>query len=470
MTDMKGDREAPSDKRDMVYWIFFWLGIGTLLPWNMFITVVAYWDWKFRTVEFSGGSPNTLMLEAVEETAEGSGFDEGGDDLAAGITNSTLDMSKNDLQKAWGGYLAVASMIPNVTFLILNGFFGHKFKTQPRLVVSLILVIVLFTFTAVMVQVDTDSWQSTFLMVTLASVVVINVGAAIFQGGILGVAGKFPPAYIGTVFEGQAIGGIFASGTNLVVMAMGVSPVQSAFFCFVISVVFLGSALAAYFVATRSDFYKHYLGESTEDAEGKPEDTKLLKNGGEGPKVDSKVNTLGVIKQISVYASAVFLTFFVTLGCFPAVSAQVMSTASEGDWAGKYFIPVSCFLLFNVGDYFGRFLAGKIQWPSPGKSGAWITLGMAIARIVFIPLFLICNIQRDANSVSPTLIASDTAYIIIMLLFSITNGYVGSICMISGSQVVRGEEAQSAASLMVAFLGVGLASGAFMSNLFVKLI
>ena len=44
-------------------------------------------------------------------------------------------------------------MVPNVTFLILNGFFGHRFKTQPRLLVSLVMVIVMFTFTSVMVKV-----------------------------------------------------------------------------------------------------------------------------------------------------------------------------------------------------------------------------------------------------------------------------------------------------------------------------
>ena len=151
-------------------------------------------------------------------------------------------------------------MVPNVTFLILNGLFGHKFKTQPRLVVSLVFVILMFTFTSIMVQIDTDTWQHTFLMVTLGSVVFININAAIFQGGILGIAGKFPPAYMGAVFSGQAIGGIFASGTNVVVLALGATAVQSAFFCFVLSVVFLFTALIAYAVATRTEFYQHYLG------------------------------------------------------------------------------------------------------------------------------------------------------------------------------------------------------------------
>jgi len=224
-------------------------------------------------------------------------------------------------------------------------------------------------------------------------------------------------------------------------------------------------------VATRSDFYKHYLGEGSEDSEGKPEDSKLIKNGVDGHKPEAKVDTFGVIVQISVYAAAVLITFFVTLGCFPAVTMQVKSTLDpKGSWASTYFIPVSCFLFFNVGDFFGRMLAGKIQWPRPGKMGGWLTLLMAVLRFVFVPLFLVCNIERGEDSVSSTFIESDVWYIILMLLFSITNGYVGSICMISGSQVVKSEEAQTAASLMVAFLGIGLASGAFMSNIFVKLI
>ena len=36
---------------------------------------------------------------------------------------------------------------------------------------------------------------------------------------------------------------------------------QSAFFCFLVSVVFLLTALAAYGVATRTEFYQYYVGE-----------------------------------------------------------------------------------------------------------------------------------------------------------------------------------------------------------------
>ena len=37
-----------------------------------------------------------------------------------------------------------------------------------------------------------------------------------FQGGLSGLAGKFPPSYMGAVVQGQALGGIFAAGSNVV--------------------------------------------------------------------------------------------------------------------------------------------------------------------------------------------------------------------------------------------------------------
>jgi len=459
--EKKLESAGPVDKFRLVYIIFFWLGIGTLLPWNMFITVVAYWNYKLRTV-----------LDVVVD-GDTSGQEEASEGITVAAVNTTSN-EINDLQKAWGGYLAVASMVPNVTFLILNGVVGHKFRTQPRLLVSLIFVILSFIFTSVMVQVDTDDWQYTFLCVTLASVVFININAAIFQGGILGVAGKFPPAYMGAVFSGQAVGGIFASGTNVVVLAMGATPVQSAFFCFVLSVVFLLTALIAYGVCTKTEFYQHYLGEeSSSDLENDkvPEDSKLLDNSPPAPKVPVKVNPGVVLLKISPYAAAVFLTFLITLGCFPAITAQAISTLDvDSQWASTFYIPVACFLFFNIGDYLGRALAGLTLWPKPGKIGALITLVLAVSRFVFIPLFIFCNLRRDENSLTEVAFESDVAYMVIMLLFSISNGYIGSICMISGPQVVQPEEGQTAASLMVALLGLGLGTGAFLSNFFVRLV
>ena len=47
---------------------------------------------------------------------------------------------------------------------------------------------------------------------------------AIFQGGLIGVAGKFPPLYMGGMMAGQALGGIFPALVNIVVIALDVQP------------------------------------------------------------------------------------------------------------------------------------------------------------------------------------------------------------------------------------------------------
>lgn len=80
--------------------IFYWLAIGTLLPWNFFINVNGYWLFKFRTV---GVNATSSMTEEM-----------------------------NTLQLEFMSDLANAAMIPNVTFLTLNGLFGHRFKMDRR--------------------------------------------------------------------------------------------------------------------------------------------------------------------------------------------------------------------------------------------------------------------------------------------------------------------------------------------------
>ena len=57
-------------------------------------------------------------------------------------------------------------------------------------------------------------------------------------------------------------------------------------------------------------------------------------------------------------------------------------------------------------------------------------------RIGFIPLFLICNVLPEGRVLTSVLLESDIAYILIMAAFSLTNGYLGSLCMINAPQVI----------------------------------
>ena len=97
---------SPTPPQDscLVLIIFYYMAIGTLIPWNFFINVNGYWMYKFRTV-----SNQTEEQELPITGAE-----------------------KNALQIEFTSDLAIAAMIPNVTFLVLNGIIGHRFKMAPR--------------------------------------------------------------------------------------------------------------------------------------------------------------------------------------------------------------------------------------------------------------------------------------------------------------------------------------------------
>ena len=95
------------DRYHFVYGSAFFIGMVILFPWNILITVTTYWNYKFRNV--------SLDNQTIETTVE----DE--------------DESLTELQKLYNSYLAIASNVPNASFVILHALFGHHFSIRLRL-------------------------------------------------------------------------------------------------------------------------------------------------------------------------------------------------------------------------------------------------------------------------------------------------------------------------------------------------
>ena len=75
---------------------------------------------------------------------------------------------------------------------------------------------------------------------------------------------------MGAVVQGQALGGIFAATSNVVMLACGADDVSAAFYNFLIAVIFLISALVAFIVLTRTEFFQYYADE------GNPNETTVV--------------------------------------------------------------------------------------------------------------------------------------------------------------------------------------------------
>lgn len=63
--------------------------------------------------------------------------------------------------------------------------------------------------------------------------------------------------------------------------------------------------------------------------------------------------------------------------------------------------------------------------PQPPKESVLFP-GAVLSRLVFIPLLMLCNVE---NSRLVVLFRNDFLFILIMTLFSFSNGYLATLCM-----------------------------------------
>ncbi|WWC69661.1 uncharacterized protein I206_103604 [Kwoniella pini CBS 10737] len=186
---------------------------------------------------------------------------------------------------------------------------------------------------------------------------------------------------------------------------------------------------------------------------------------------EKKGLTRKVFKKNLVLMIAVAWVFVVTLSIFPPVTTTILSTHKPTPrlLQPDVFIPLH-FLLFNIGDYCGRTYLPSIQalfTTSPPR-----ILLLSLSRIIFIPLLFFCN--TTLRSTVP-IFNSDLVYFLIILLLGLTNGYIGSVCMIVASSPelskrIEEDERDVAGTLASFCLVAGLAGGSAASFLVTYLI
>ncbi|XP_002734201.1 equilibrative nucleoside transporter 1-like [Saccoglossus kowalevskii] len=417
VSELKGNGIiAPRDRYHVVYYIIGFLGIGTLLPWNMFITANGYFNYKYRDTENH---------------------------------NDTTEM-----QETFENFFSLAAMSSSIVMLFLNAALKHLISLNMRVYTGLVFTMIMFAFTATMVLVNTDDWQSMFFGITLLSVIIINFSAALFQGSIVGLAGMLPPQYMQALMSGMAVAGIFASLASIISISASSSPKVSGFSYFLSAVGVILLSIILFTVLLKMPFLKYYMNKKN-DLGCSTEFNVNAKS-----RNQSKPPFTFILKKIWLMAALVVLVFTVTLTCFPSVTSRVDSTRSDiSSWTNLYFTPVTCFLLFNTSDYIGRTLTSWIRWPD--ESGIGLTI-LVVLRIAFIPLFAFCNAMPRPHR-TPVLFDHDAYFITFMILFGISNGYLGTLCMIYGPRKVADEHKETAGTMMAFFLAVGLGTGAALS-------
>lgn len=440
---------TPKDKYNAVWIIFFILGLGTLLPWNFFMTATIYF-----TSRLSETSSDTFN-DTANATAQA------GD-------------SRNVLESKFNNVMTLCAMVPLLIFTCLNSFIHQRIPQKLRISGSLTVILVVFLLTAVLVKVDIAPLP--FFTITMIKIICINSFGAILQGSLFGLAGILPASYTTPIMSGQGLAGTFAAVSMICALATGSALQDSAFGYFITACVVILLAIMSYLTLPRMEFFQYFM-ESNRARPSADEENKmdLLKKESPAEKrpvvnlmedeAKPSVSVINIFKQIWVTALSVCFIFTITIGTFPAVTVDVKSTIGDGGIWDYYFIPVSCFLLFNLMDWAGRSLTAVCMWP--GKDSIWLPVLVGL-RVVFVPLFMLCNVQP--RNYLPVPFAHDAWYITFMIFFAFSNGYLASLCMCFGPKKVAPHEAETAGAVMAFFLSLGLALGAAVSFVFRALV
>lgn len=172
-----------------------------------------------------------------------------------------------------------------------------------------------------------------------------------------------------------------------------------------------------------------------------------------------------ILRKTWVLGLCVFYVFFVSIMVFPAVSSGIQSVHKDDSnpWTTTYFVPLTCFLLYNIADFCGRQATAWLQVPGPTSR---VLPVLVLFRSVMVPLLMFCNFQ-PRHHIHSVLFTHDAYPVVFNCLLGLSNGYLGTLPMIYGPKVVPRELAEATGVVMSVFLTLGLTVGSAFSVLIV---
>ncbi|KAF9482455.1 hypothetical protein BDN70DRAFT_853218 [Pholiota conissans] len=431
------EHHAPHPVDSRILWIHFILGCAVLLPWNVVITAMPFFLSR---------------------------------------------LSASPLRSAFASYLTTSFTAAN--FLFLAHATAVSKTTSPSKqtrssIVWLVILNSLLTLTTFFVP----SPGVFFAFVIFNGSAQAIVGAYL-QTSVIAVASLFGPPAVQAMMAGQAAVAVAVSGVQVISAAASVwgkpstfvsdgsAEERSAFFFFFLSTVFLVASWAAHAWLIRMPIYQTVAAPlergvkklHAEDGHERERWGLISSQPTHSPATD-KVNALRIAKVNIPYEIAVAYVFVVTLAVYPPITTSIRPTNPT---THPLLFSAVHFLVFNIGDFLGRYICSYpifLVWSSNRL------LALSAARTLFIPLFLMCNVQRGASTVLyDPIISSDLLFMLILFLFGSSNGYVSSLCMMAAPSLEhnprlkgRPEDVDVAATVASFCLVGGLALGSIAS-------
>ncbi|KAF8165080.1 nucleoside transporter-domain-containing protein [Crassisporium funariophilum] len=415
-----------------IQWIHFILGCSVLLPWNVTITAMPFFLSRLA------GSP---------------------------------------LRSTFGSYLTTTFTAANFIFLA-HATATVKHTSPSRQTRSTLIWLTALNFLLVISTYFTPSPGVFFAFVLFNAAAQATVGAYL-QTSVIAVASLFGPPAVQAMMSGQAAVAVAVSGVQVISAAASVygkprtfvsdgsAEERSAFIFFSLSTLFLVASAVTHTWLTNMPVYQHVAASLERDHKkgqgesGHADERRGLISTGPSDLASDRANTIRVAKLNVTYEVAVAYVFVITLAVFPPITTSIQPTNPT---THPLLFSAVHFLVFNCGDLIGRYVCSFsifVTW------SAKRLLTLSAARTLFIPIFLMCNVQRSSSVVEVNpVISSDLLFMIILFVFGWSNGYISSSCMMSAPSLQhnprlkgRADDVDVAATVASFCLVGGLALG-----------
>ncbi|XP_052130282.1 equilibrative nucleoside transporter 2 [Frankliniella occidentalis] len=407
------EMNPPKDRFNLVYLTLLLHGIGTLMPWNMFITPKDYF------VDYKLGNG----------TSAGKDFKYDEDFLA---------------------YISFAAQVPNLLFNWLNVFVQFGGSVTTRVVWSILVMVFIFVMTVVLAMMDSSDWPGSFFWVTMVSVVILNMASGIYQNTVYGMGAKLPPKYTGAIVLGSNISGTFTAIVSLISLVMAPNVRTAAIYYFIAALLVLLACFDTYFALPLNRFYRYHELMSQKELQ-----KKKRENLGAVPRTPF----FAVFRKCYPQCLNVFMVFFVTLALFPTVQSDIKRSDPNFFIEERFYLSVLCFITFNACAMIGSSLSTWVRWPGP----RFLTVAVWL-RLLFIPLFAFCNyLPKDETRTFPIIIKNDWVYWGVGIVMGLTSGHFSSLAMMYCPKNVDPQHQSIAGMLGAAFLVTGIFCGILFS-------
>ncbi|KAG2733364.1 hypothetical protein G9P44_004354 [Scheffersomyces stipitis] len=422
------------------YVTFTIIGIALLWPWNAFLSASAYYAERF------GHSPGLVK-----------------------IYSSTMMSVSCITSTCFNYYLSQAQSGVNYTFRVNAGFW---------------VTIAVFIFMGISCVSDLfiHMWDTTFFTLLMFMVFTSALATCLAQNGTMAIVNVLGSIYANAVMVGQAVAGVLPSCALIIsILLVGEKKGSATDDDYVVEknygvfIYYITASLIAALSILLLFWTDHYRTVTDYEALNQIAGEEQPLSAASEPELvpvmtQEKFVPFSVLwSKLKYIVSTIFLTFSITL-IFPVFASTIESTHTDSKnkfFKKEIYIPF-IYLVWNLGDLFGRILCGfpRLHMLITNPK---VLLWYSISRLIFIPLFFTCNIHPfTAANQSSAFINSDLWYIFLQLIFGISNGQLCTSCfMIVGDHCDNDDEKEAAGGFTTVFLSVGLAVGAVLSYLLV---